>query len=246
MKHISRKTVKPQVSVVVPAYNEEKLLSTCLRHLRRQDFKGSWEIIVVNGPSTDKTQEIAESLADKVVRTSRLGIGLARKRGCEVAKAPIIAVTDADVFVPPNWLSRITEYFRTHPGCVAVSGPYIFTNNLFLNILSLIVRPIAYIVNLLMTGVPPMSGTNSAFRKRAYIQADGYDAKITALEDIDLAMRLKNIGRIAYLPSLIVETTDRRFHGRILSHTCKSLIPAFIRRLSGKKDDQPNLWPTVR
>jgi len=246
MKNSTRKAIKPQVSVVVPAYNEEKLLPLCLRYLRNQDFKEEWEIIVVNGPSTDKTQEIAELLANKVIRVNRLGVGLARRKGCKIAEAPIIAVTDSDVFVPPNWLSKITEYFRTHPECVAVSGPYIFTNNLFLNILSLIVRPIAYLFNLLMTCVPPMSGTNSAFRKRAYIQADGYNAKITALEDVDLAMRLKNIGRIAYLPNLIVETTDRRFRGRILSHTCKSLIPAFIRRLSGKKDDQPNLWPTIR
>ena len=246
MTHIIHHKTKPQVSVVIPAYNEEKLLPVCLQNLRRQDFKGSWEIIVVNGPSTDKTQEIALSLADKVVRVSRLGIGLARRKGCQVAKASIIAVTDADIFVPPNWLSRITEYFRTYPEVMAISGPYIFTNNMFLNILSLIVRPIAFVINLLTTGVPPMSGNNSAFRKKAYDLAGGYDSKITALEDIDLAMRLRKIGKIAYLPALIVKTTDRRFRGRILSHIIESLIPAFMNRLRRKKDHTINLWPTIR
>lgn len=246
MRHLILKNVKPQVSVVVPAYNEEKLLPICLQHLRRQNFRGNWEIIVVNGPSTDNTQKIAESLADKVVRVGRPGIGLARKKGCKAAKAPIIAVTDADIFVPLNWLTRITEYFRTHPEVMAISGPYIFTNNMFLNILSLIVRPIAFVINLLTTGVPPMSGNNSAFRKKAYDLAGGYDSKITALEDIDLAMRLKTTGKIVYLPTLIVKTTDRRFRARILSHLFGSLIPAFIRRLNRQKDTGLNLWPVVR
>lgn len=246
MKHLIRNKVKPQVSVVVPAYNEEKLLPLCLQHLLNQNFRGEWEIIVVNGPSTDKTQEIAESLADKVVRVNRLGVGLARKKGCEVATAPIIAVTDADVFVPTNWLSRIVEYFKTHPESVAISGPYIFTNNLLLNILSLIVRPIAFIINLSMIGAPPMSGTNSAFRRQTYILAGGYDSKIAALEDLDLAIRLKDIGKITYLPTLIVKTTDRRFRGRILSHFFESLIPAFTRRLNRKQDHHLNLWPMIR
>ncbi len=246
MKYVSRREVKPQVSVVVPAYNEERLLTICLQHLRRQDFKGCREIIVVNGPSTDKTQEIAESMADKVVRVKRLGIGLARRKGCEVAISPIIAMTDADVFVPSNWLSRIVTLFETNPEVIAVSGPYLFTNNMILNILSLIVRPIAYVVNLITTGIPPMSGTNSAFRKEAYIQAGGYDLRITALEDIDLAIKLKNLGRIIYLPTLIVRTTDRRFRGRVFSHVFSSLIPAFIRRLMRQKDSNPNLWPTIR
>lgn len=246
MRHLIRNNVKPQVSIVVPAFNEEKLLPICLQHLQRQDFKGSWEIIVVNGPSTDKTQEIASSLADKVVRVNRLGVGLARKKGCEVASAPIIAVTDADVFVPTNWLSRITEYFRTHPEAIAVSGPYIFTNNWLLDILSLIIRPIAYAIARLTTGAVPMNGANSAFRRKAYSLAGGYDPKIIALEDIDLAMRLRKIGEIAYLPTLIVKTTDRRFRGRILSHIIESLIPAFMNRLHRKKDHAINLWPTIR
>lgn len=246
MTHIIRHETKPQVSVVIPAYNEEKLLPVCLQNLRRQGFKGSWEIIVVNGPSTDNTQKIAESLADKVIRVGRPGIGLARKMGCKAAKAPIIAVTDADVFVPPNWLSRITEFFRMHPEVMAISGPYIFMNNMFLNILSLIVRPIALVINLLTTGVVPMSGNNSAFRKKAYDLAGGYDSKITALEDVELAMRLKTIGKIAYLPTLIVKTTDRRFRSRVLSHFFGSLMPAFIRRLKRQKDTGLNLWPAVR
>ena len=54
-------------SVVVPAYNEEAFLPETLRSLRRQDYPGAYEIVVVDNNSTDATAEIARSFGVRVV-----------------------------------------------------------------------------------------------------------------------------------------------------------------------------------
>lgn len=234
----------PQISVVVPALNEEKLLPLCLSALKNQNFERCFEVIVVNGPSADSTGEIAKKLADKVIYVHRTGIGFARKRGFKVAKAPIIATTDADVVVPVNWLSRIYDYFSNNPSTLAISGSYVFTNNNWLNFLSIIARPTAMLSHKLLTGTVTMSGNNSAFRKSAYVTAGEYNPNITGLEDVELGLRLAKIGRIDYLPSLAVSTTDRRFRGRALKHIFATLIPTYIKIL--KKENQTHSWPIIR
>lgn len=57
----------PYVSVVIPAYNEERYLPLCLESLRNQDYAGDYEIIVVDNTSTDNTPEVALAMGAKVV-----------------------------------------------------------------------------------------------------------------------------------------------------------------------------------
>ena len=58
----------PKISVVIPTLNEEKYLPFCLESLTKQTFK-EFEIIIADGNSTDKTQEIAHKYTKKVIRT---------------------------------------------------------------------------------------------------------------------------------------------------------------------------------
>ncbi|MCX6694895.1 MAG: glycosyltransferase family A protein, partial [Candidatus Altiarchaeota archaeon] len=96
------------ITVVIPAYNEEKYIETTLQNLRKQNYK-NYRIIVVDNNSKDKTVEIAEKYADEVLHETRQGAGYARYRGIESAKSTIIASADADSIYPPDWLSRINE-----------------------------------------------------------------------------------------------------------------------------------------
>ena len=84
------------ISVVVPTYNEEKNIERCLQSLHSQTIpRESIEIIVVDGDSLDRTREIAEPLADKVIIQTSIGVGGARNDGFNVAEAPLVATTDA-------------------------------------------------------------------------------------------------------------------------------------------------------
>ena len=109
------------ISVVIPAYNEEHTLPTCLQALKSQTTP-PLEIIVVDNNSTDRTAEVARSFGAKVVHESVKGITPARQRGFQEAKGDIIARTDADTISPANWLALIEETFTAHPDAVGVTG----------------------------------------------------------------------------------------------------------------------------
>ena len=75
------------ITVVVPTYNEEKNIERCLQALAKQTIsRDSYEIIVVDGNSKDKTSEIAAKYADKVLQQVSSGVGGARNDGAKAAK----------------------------------------------------------------------------------------------------------------------------------------------------------------
>ena len=72
----------PLISVIIPAYNEEKYIGDCLTALNNQTLpRKEYELIVVNAKSKDRTEAIAKKLADKVIMEKRNSIGGARLEG---------------------------------------------------------------------------------------------------------------------------------------------------------------------
>src|SRR5512143_1531574 len=94
------------ISVVIPAYNEEKYLPRTLESLKKLDRKPD-EIVVVDGGSTDKTASIAREHGATVITVAHRGIGFARDKGLMKATGDIVAYTDADTVVPHDWLTKI-------------------------------------------------------------------------------------------------------------------------------------------
>lgn len=123
----------PEVSVVVVCYNERAHISACLDSLARQEsFRGSYEVIVVDGDSTDGTPEIVRGHAarypsTRLVVEPRRGTAVARNTGVREARAPLIAFLDADCVAAPEWLASLTAAFRgareKEPRVSAVGGP---------------------------------------------------------------------------------------------------------------------------
>ncbi|MGH3392423.1 MAG: glycosyltransferase family 2 protein, partial [Actinomadura sp.] len=188
---------RPRFSVVVPALNESACIAECLRSLADQDFTGSWEVIVVDNNSTDRTAEIAASLGATVVTEPRRGVCQARQRGTEVARGEIIVSTDADTTFSPTWLSAIDRTFAGRPGRVAVAGPCRFVAGprwgtgyswLLFGLVHLLYR---------LTGrVYYGTATNIAFRKNAW---SGYDTQLTqGGDELDLLRRLRKHGSVAF------------------------------------------------
>ena len=102
---------KKQISVVIPAFNEEAFIRSTLKCLERQTLpRNAYEIIVVDGGSTDRTVEIASEFADIVLLQRSKFVGGARNDGVRVASADIIATTD--ILLPRNWLERIISDFK--------------------------------------------------------------------------------------------------------------------------------------
>ena len=110
---------KPFVSVVVPMYNSEATIESCLDSLISMDYPGSrYEIIVVDDHSTDNSVKIIKNFThvhDRI-RLLRQGKGkkgpaAARNLGIRHAKGDFIASTDSDEIMFPDWLNELLPYF---------------------------------------------------------------------------------------------------------------------------------------
>jgi hypothetical protein len=119
---------RPFLSIVVPAYNEERRIGSCIDRLR-QALPGlvpSWEIVVVDDGSQDRTREVAaaEAAGDARIRLIELphhGKGEAVRRGLLDANGDWRYIADADLATPPENLTRFLTY-TTDPGTALVIG----------------------------------------------------------------------------------------------------------------------------
>ncbi|MHA1325503.1 MAG: glycosyltransferase [Candidatus Helarchaeota archaeon] len=199
---------KPRISVVIPTYNEEQNIRRALIKLTHQTIsRDEYEIIIVDGGSTDETREIAKDLGAHVILQQRKGIGGARNDGFLVAKADFIATTDADCIVPQNWLEIFLEDFQD-PHVVAVTGPNgPIERKWKARIIYFYIRCLGQ--GLTLFNLYGTSGTNSAFRKSAFLKCGGYKSLPTN-DDVEIAFRIKKFGKIVYDVRTFVNFSIRR------------------------------------
>jgi len=208
------------LSVVIPAYNEEKRVKACLSALSNQDYEGDFEVVFVDNNSTDKTVEKARAYKNKlnlrIIKEKRQGRGPARARGFDEAKGDIVFATDVDSIVPPNWLSAMSQHFDG-PEVVGVTGPWYvddvggFTKWFLNNMQEIGTLPFRLII-----GAHWLTGFNFGVRKSAYKKAGGFDTELNMHEDVELTLRLRKLGKIAYAKNVKVKTSGRRYKDGLL------------------------------
>jgi glycosyltransferase involved in cell wall biosynthesis len=197
------------ISVIVPAKNEEKFIGKCLESLKKQHYNKAYEIIVVDGGSTDKTREVAKKYADKIFTHLGKGPGRARNYGAKKAKYEIVAFTDADCIVSPYWLSRIEKSIKGDT--IAVGGiikPY---KGLLRDKIMFKINSDWWVRLSTVFGIYQLYGNSCAYRKDKFLEIGGFDTKISFFEDTDLSMRIKKLGRIAIDKHMWIKTSTRRF-----------------------------------
>jgi GT2 family glycosyltransferase len=117
------------VSIVVSTHNRAHLLRPCLDALLRQCTDlSSYEIIVVDNNSTDGTPAVladfvGRGLPIRALREPRQGVSYGRNAGVAVARGRIIAFTDDDIRVAPDWVSRIVRTLQDDTGVDCIGGP---------------------------------------------------------------------------------------------------------------------------
>ncbi|HTD81132.1 MAG TPA: glycosyltransferase [Thermoplasmata archaeon] len=224
-----------RVSVVVPTFHEEAGIEAFLRQFDEQTLaRSEFEVILVDGGSGDRTREIAERHADRVILQTGEGIGGARNDGVAIAAAPIVATTDADCRLPRDWIERIARRFED-PGVVAVVGPDgpleggWKARSLFFLIRGLI-RVAA------MAGIYTTGGGNSAFRREAFLAVGGYRS-LPHSDDVDLGLRIRARGRIVYDPGLFVRFSVRRLEKHGYARTLLTWLRGDVKLLAGREID---------
>ncbi len=224
-----------KVSVIVPTYQEEKGIEAFLEQFLRQTLpRAEFEILVVDGGSRDRTREIAAPLAERVIVQTSPGIGGARNDGIALARAEIVATTDADCRIPDDWLERIVSDFED-PAVVAVCGPDgPFDGGLKARFYYLFLR--AIIRAAALAGLYGTGGTNSAFRKRAFQEIGGY-RNLPHSDDVDVGVRIRTKGRILYDPRLYVELSVRRLEKDGYLRTMFTWLRGDLKVLAGEPID---------
>lgn len=104
---------KPLISIVIPIYNEEKVIANCLRTLAGQSYEPI-EVFLVDDGSTDKTPEIVSSikhqvLSIKILHQDHQGPGPARNLGAKKAKGEILVFVDADMTFEKNFIKDLVS-----------------------------------------------------------------------------------------------------------------------------------------
>lgn len=184
-----------------------------MESLKKQTFT-DFEIVVVDNNSTDKTADIARAFGARVVKETIQGMTPARERGFREARADIIARTDADSTVYPDWLEQIDKAFHKYPQAVAVTGSFRspdpdVPNRFFEYYIRLYTR-----FTRMLTGHMHLHGPNMALRKSAWEKIHVHMDDTLVHEDVDLACHLAEVGEIIFVPEIITTYSLRRLKQR--------------------------------
>jgi len=197
------------VSVIIPALNEEKYLPRCLESLSRQSRKEHFEIIVVDGGSIDRTAEIAEEYAHKVL-VKPSPVGVARNLGAKHAEGKILAFIDADTMASERWTEEIVRTFDSSTNAAGVTGPTLPYEGTELDKLAYHVAT-GWAQRLsLKLGRPHVAGFNCAYRRDPFWEAGGFDENRVLSEDVTLSLKMRHQGPILFNPKMIAYTSLRR------------------------------------
>lgn len=195
----------PKVSVVICAYNAASTIEDNLESLTRLNYP-NYEVIVVNDGSKDATPEIAARYPFKLISVPNGGLSAARNLGWRAATGEIVAYTDADTRVDPDWLSYLVGPFLT-TDAVGVGGPNVVPEDDGW-VAQCVARSPGGPTHILFndTVAEHIPGCNMAFRRRALEEVGGFDPTYTkAGDDVDICWRLQERGwHLAFSPSALV------------------------------------------
>lgn len=202
---------RPTISCVMPAYNAQRYLRSAIESILQQTW-GDFELIVVDDGSTDQTLPILREYEKKDARVrpiSRPNTGHtgAINDGIAAARGEFIARMDSDDLALPERFFKQLEFLRQHPEVVLVGASVELIDPYDIPIgESIVPTTHSEIDAKLMEG---SGGTIphpvAMFRRSAYDRVGPYRSKFNGSEDLDLWLRMAEIGRVANLPEILLK-----------------------------------------
>lgn len=180
---------KPFVSIVVPAFNEEKYISLCLESLLNLNYpKDRYNITVVDNNSKDKTAKIAKKYNINYLMLKEGKVGAVRNYGVKSTKSDVIAFIDADCVAGAHWLDAAVEKL-SDPKVGAVGGYCKLRSN-----------P-SWVEKAWVLGersgnlkINSLAGSSFIIARKLFEKLNGFDEAINAGEDTRLAHSVKKAG----------------------------------------------------
>jgi len=180
------------ISVIIPTYNEENNIKNTLIAIKQQKYDLTYEIIVVDGQSTDNTVSIAKNFA-KVYISPKKGKAFQLNYVISKTSGELLIFLDADMIINPYFFQKIYKIFKTHKDLYACSARvkyyngktisfklasqrFTITQYFFLNIQ----MHIYYLLKTLF-GFPELSGSNIIIRRDIFLKTAGFKSPPNSL-----------------------------------------------------------------
>lgn len=231
-----------KASIIVNTFNRGSFLNESLRGLTELDYP-DYEIIVVNGPSTDHTEQILAQWQGmiKLGQCPDANLSMSRNIGIEMASGDVIAFIDDDAVPHRRWLSALCQHYL-NPKVGGVGG-YTYDNtgtcfqakktlcdrygNAFYPSDFFDERPLSNPGSPLY---PSLLGTNCSYRHSALLDIRGFDNVFAyLLDETDVCLRLTDSGyKIVYEPSALVYHQFAPSHVRSQNRVPRTLYPSVV------------------
>ncbi len=210
---------KPLVSILMPVYNAADYLKQAVDSILQQTFE-DFEFLIIDDGSTDQSLQILQFYATKDKRiklTSRPNKGLVASLNEMISQAQgeFLARMDADDISLSDRLARQINFLESHPDVVCVGGAYelIDSKNRLLTTISVLCDD-EDIQKQALVGHTSLSHPTVVMRRTAVIQAGGYNPTMLPVEDLDLWLRLGEIGKLSNLEQPVLKY---RLHSKSIS-----------------------------
>lgn len=200
------------LSIIIPVYNEQSHLKTCLESIAWQT-KMPDEVIVVDNNSTDNSVKIAKKFPFvKVINEKKQGVLFARNRGFDEATGEIMGRIDADSILSENWCQNVRQLFADD-NISAATGPVVYYDMPFKKAGFKIDKTIRQAIDRFNDDFPFLFGTNMAIRRSVWQELrTEFCTRKDVHEDLDLGIHLtQNAEHITYSPKMVVGMSSRRF-----------------------------------
>lgn len=199
------------ISVILPVLDGEDTLASQLEALANQTYTGSWELIVADNGSTDRSMAVASAWRDRVPRlvvvdaADRPGRAAACNAGARAACADTFAFCDADDVASPKWLENGVEASRKHDLVAGALDHYTLNPSAPRWKRRVLSRPPV------MPGWKPFAdGANMIVSRAAFEAVGGYSEELLRAADVDLTWRLEAAGYPLYFePAAVMAKRGR-------------------------------------
>jgi glycosyltransferase involved in cell wall biosynthesis len=208
----------PAISVLMPVYNADRYIKEAIESVLNQTF-GDFELLIIDDGSTDRSLSILKRYAAKDARirlTSRPNTGYVRALNEMLAQArgEFIARMDADDVAMPDRFAHQVAFLRQHPQVVCVGGAQDWVDEAGRLLRhNHEVETDAEIQQRLLTGCTAINHPSAMFRRSTILQIGGYDETMCPSEDLDLWLKMGEIGELANLGETV--TLYRQHSGSV-------------------------------
>lgn len=212
---------EPRISVLMAVYNGQRFLKAAVESILAQSFE-DFEFIIVDDGSTDRSPALLRRYADRdprirLVSLPHAGLTRSLNQGLAIARGELVARMDADDVARPQRFARQVAFLDAHPDIVLVGCAHelIDANDHILQT-EIPASDDQAIQERHLRGLTSICHPCVMARRAALSEIGGYDERYPAAQDLDLYLRLGEIGKLANLPQVLMQY---RFHRDSTSDT---------------------------